>query len=92
MVGMKPGQFTLKRALASTALIAVGCLGLSLWIPGRFDAINDAPLRIIVATCGWSCCVWIGAGIGLLFNRTQDGAGWGVLGQIALLLSVGSVT
>jgi hypothetical protein len=84
MGSMNPGQFTIKRALASTALIAVGCLGLSMWVPGRFDAIDYGPMKTAIFICESSCCIWISAGVGLLFNRMSGGALAGLVMQAFL--------
>ena len=77
---MQPGQFTLKRVMLSTALIAVGCFGLSLVLPGRYDSSQFVLTRMAYGFCVWGALVWIGSGIGLLFNNWRTGAviGWSV--------------
>jgi hypothetical protein len=77
-------QFTLKRLLIATALIAVGCFGISL-MP-RWD---DVPHHWIVRGSSglliWTSLGWIGAGVGLLFGRCRECAGAGVLLTIVFL-------
>jgi hypothetical protein len=78
---MQPGQFTIRRALASTALIAVGCFGLSMWIPGRFAGLESGAIKLVAASCAWTAFIWIGVGVGLPFNRWRAGAGIGFVVQ-----------
>jgi hypothetical protein len=80
MVGMEPGQFTLKRAMLSTALIAVGCFGISLWTRGDSHSRPINLYTLTLALFAQSCLMWIGAGLGTLFNKWRTGAliGWAV--------------
>jgi hypothetical protein len=82
---MHPGQFTIKRLFVSTALVAVGCIGFSLWMPGRYRAIDSELVQIITITFGWACGVWMGAGIGHLFNHWKRGARIGAIAQVVIL-------
>jgi hypothetical protein len=82
MVGMKLGQFTLKRSLGAMALISVGFLGLSMWLPGRLDFTQWDPLTIFYIACACTCIVWLGAGIGLLFGRMDAGIILGFFAQL----------
>ena len=82
---MQPGQFTIRRALASTALIAVGCFGLSMWIPGRFAGLESGAIKLVAASCAWTAFIWIGVGVGLPFNRWRAGAGIGFVVQEVLV-------
>ena len=89
IIGMLP-QFSLKRLLLSTAVIAVGMSGAVL--PWRLSNQEFTNLPVIgqaaVLVLFWSCGALIGGGIGYLFRQTVAGvlAGYVVLLMIGLFL------
>ena len=84
---MQPGQSTLGRSFVAMALIAVGCFGLSLWIPESWRGRPYGPLNLVDVICGLTACCWIFAGIGLLAGRWMAGAVLGVLQQVIFLVA-----
>jgi hypothetical protein len=85
MVGMQPGQFTLKRAMVSTVVIAIGCFGLSMLVQGRVASIEYEPMRLVASFFACTACIWITAGVGTLFNRWPGRPWFGIVMQIILL-------
>ena len=83
---MPRAQFTLKRLLISTALIAVGCLGIS--VAMRSDADLSGPIWYLYFVLALTAPAWIGAGIGLPFNRWLEGAGLGIVIMVCLWVSL----
>ena len=81
---MTPGQITLKRAMLATALIAVGCLGLSLGLQWHLLPPDSQAFAVPLAMTWF---VWIGAGVGLLFGRWRKGAWVGVLLTVVWFLA-----
>ena len=73
-------RFSLKRLLLSTALIAVGCFGISLMTR---EELYDNWMFVRIALFV-SSPIWICAAIAVPFNRTWDGVKVG--GLIAMLL------
>jgi hypothetical protein len=63
-------QFSLKRALISTALIAIGCFGISL--ATRWQEM-DGPVRFLSETLFYSSPMLFGTGVGLLFKKMGGG-------------------
>lgn len=84
-----PFRFHVRTLLAATAMVALGCYGFTMWLPGRFIAIDSFVVKLMSATLAWTCCVWIGAGIGLLFQRPSNGALFGIVAQALLVASIG---
>ena len=56
-----------------------------MWLPGKFQAIGLH--KLIAASLASTCFLWIGTGIGLLFQRWQAGATIGAILQTLLLMS-----
>ena len=82
--GMRAGQFTLMRAMFSMVFFGVGFLGIAMWIPERFESIKSVPLMHGAAILSWNYLFWIGAGIGVLWNRWREGIIAGGLIQYAI--------
>lgn len=76
-------QFTLKRALASTALIAAGCLGISsIFRPFGPSLSFEAIYGFLL----WTSLLWICGGTGYLFHCAWAGLAVGMILQIAMLM------
>jgi hypothetical protein len=75
-------QFTLKRLLASTAMIAIGCGVLGMFQGTRPEPIRENSLAFFCLLAGPSL---IGAGIGNIFHR----AAYGVLLIWLLIFAAG---
>jgi hypothetical protein len=68
------------------ALIAVGCLGLSMWMPGRFEGIKTELMRLLASLCACTACGWLGGGVGLLFGRWRTCIVIGLVMQYLLVV------
>jgi hypothetical protein len=83
---MQPGQFTLRRSFVAIALIALGCFGITLLLPGRYAAtVHSDGFKLVACLCIWGSLIWIGAGVGLLLDRWREGA---VIGGLLELIIV----
>ena len=75
-------QFSLRRLLVSTALIAVGCgMFADLWFAGRTGRPFD--IQVVEALCSWPL---IGAGLFALIKRPILGAFIGLVCFVAFLI------
>ena len=82
-------RFNLKTLLAATAMVALGCYGFTMWLPDRFVELDSFVVKLISASLAWTCFLWMGAGIGLLFQNPSNGILVGIVLQALLAATIG---